>query len=138
MSWSLPSGEWPAEPAPAPSPARRRRWSAGVVVLVVLMPVLAVLLMLGAVMGDDSGPSVDPQDVAACEAFRQAAADYRDGVLTLGELRGRFQDVDDEADGATGPVARAARRLLAAVTSDVALLPGAISEMDDACDEAVG
>lgn len=120
-------------------PLQRRRWPAWAVVLVVLAPVFAVLLVLAAVMGDDGdGPSIDPQDAAACQAFWDAASDYNDGVLTIGELRGRFQDVNDAADGATGPVARAARLLLAAATSHVERLPAAIADMDDACADAVG
>lgn len=117
-------------------PQQRRRWSSWAVALAVLAPVVGVLLILGAVTGgDDDRPALDPQDVAACETFREAAADYRDGVLTLGELRGRFQDVDDDADGATGPIARASRLLLAAATSDIERLPAAIADMDAACDD---
>jgi hypothetical protein len=70
----------------------------------------------------------------ACDHFRNIVGDVSKGVLTVGELREKLKEVDDNASIAPVDVQLAATELLSTVTRDDAdgfLI--AMSSMDTAC-----
>lgn len=73
----------------------------------------------------------------ACDHFRNVMADVSDGVLTPTELRGKLQEVEDNASIATAEVQVASTAMLRAATQDSGdEFVGAVAEMDQACETA--
>jgi hypothetical protein len=70
----------------------------------------------------------------ACSHFRNVAADYSAGVLTLSELRDKLIEVRDRSAAASTNVRNASTVMLAAITSgDVEGLTAAVKQMTVAC-----
>ena len=103
-----------------------------------LVVCLAVLMFI---VGDSANthraPSVDASAVIACQDYERLSRDMRDGVLTLPEMRARFQQVDRNAqlirEGEPG-VRAGARHALAAITArDTAGVRVALTDLGMAC-----
>lgn len=128
----------PPPPGPAPvlaEPAKRRRFGCGGVLLAGL-GVLVLLYALGSLNGDDD--DADASAELACRHFRNVAADYSDGHLTLVELRDKLVEVNDDAQYSDEPgVASSASLMLAAITAaNLEELATHVAAMGRACDRA--
>lgn len=73
----------------------------------------------------------------ACNHFRNVMDDVNDGVLTSSELRGKLQEIEDNAIIATPEIQAASLEMLRAATQDEgpAFLTAA-SNMHQACEAA--
>ena len=141
--WQASDGKWyPPTAAPAtqlpPPPAPSKSTGNGCAAVIVLVALIVVgAIVVGVISGgDDDEPDGGAQ--LACRHFRNVANDYSDGVLTLGELREKLKEVEDDARVSEEPgVASAARELLAAATAlDAAAMVPAIERLDQACTQA--
>lgn len=88
---------------------------------------------------DGGGPGSDASASLACTHFRNVAADYSEGLLTVPELRTKLQEVHSDASVSTNPgIAEGARDMLAAITrQDLDAFNPAVRRFGDAC-RAVG
>jgi len=95
--------------------------------------VIGVLLLVASCGGNEDEP--DGGARLACMHFRNVAADYSDGVLTIDELRDKLAEVEDDASVSEEPgIASAARAMLAAITQgDMDGLAEQIPQFDAAC-----
>lgn len=100
---------------------------------------MAILFVLLVACGEPTSEAETAQRGSrlACDHFRNVMADVRDGVLTPTELRGKLQEVEDNASIATTQVQVASTAMLRAATQDSEdEFVGAVSEMDQACTAA--
>ena len=73
----------------------------------------------------------------ACDHFRNVMRDVSDGILTPEELRGKLQEVDDNASIGTPEVQTAATDMLRAATQDEGdAFVTSVASMDSACESA--
>lgn len=108
------------------APARRR----GLLIVGVLV-VLSGCGSAGEGLGDASAE-------LACTHFRDVASDAADGLLTNAELRGKLQEVYNDAKYSDSPgIAEGAERMVRDVTQgDTADMKAAIPAFDQACTDA--
>lgn len=99
---------------------------------------IRIVVIAAALVCAACSPSAKELDTSgsreACSHFRNVAADYSAGVLTLGELRDKLIEVRDRSDSAAANVRNASTVMLAAITSgDVEGLAAAVKQMTVAC-----
>lgn len=106
----------------------------GCLVVLGICAVLGVLISMwgnsGSTPESDSDRAVG-QSSLACDHFRNIMVDVQNGVLTDAEIRGKLQEVEDNASIATDEVQQAAIGMLAAITQgNTEGLTRAVGEMD--------
>jgi hypothetical protein len=99
---------------------------------------VVVVVIAGRGGGNNEHSEADASAQLACRHFRNVAADYSAGLLTMTELRGKLQEVNDDASVSQEPgIASSARGMLAAITAgDDAALATQVIAMSRACDQA--
>lgn len=100
----------------------------------VRLAAVALLIFIGAACSPSDTELNTAGSQEACSHFRNVAADYSAGVLTLNELRDKLVEVRDRSDSAAAGVRSASTSMLAAITSgDVDALSTAVKQMTVAC-----